>query len=254
MAGLQPPHERELGIDDPILQILGTDVTDLAETTFGNELPSECHRRHAPVVERHHRTHAVSCCPVGRGRHDNGLVDGVRQRLLAQDVLAGVERGDGHLGVRVSRRAHVDEIDVVAVEQILPASGELGPAQPPRGRGGTRTIAPRENAHDRLAGQVEEMWRSTPCLRMRRAHEGVADHPDPEFVLRHVVSVRSAAAPRVLRGTRIREAMSGMRTRRTKPLCRTTTRETISSRRPTPDDETTMRSALNTGPERGDAR
>src|SRR5581483_7808938 len=43
----------------------------------------------------------------------------VRDRLLAEDVLAGFERRPGELEVRVARRADVDGVDAVAREELV---------------------------------------------------------------------------------------------------------------------------------------
>jgi hypothetical protein len=63
-----------------------------------------------PTIECTPRAAATS----GGVGHRLGLLDGVGQRLLAQHVLAGLQRRDGDLGVRVARGANVDEVDVVA--------------------------------------------------------------------------------------------------------------------------------------------
>jgi hypothetical protein len=128
-----------------------------------------------------------------------------------------------------------------------------------RGRRGTRVIAPGDDAHDRPAGQVEEVWRSTPRLRVRRAHEGVADHPDPELVVRHLVSRsrsdcggRPASRHNCDRSATCRDVeVSRMHTSGTKPLCRRTPRETIPVMTA---DETSMSSAPIPGAGRGAAQ
>ena len=51
--------------------------------------------------------------------HRLGLFGGARQRLLAEDVLAGLRRGDARLGVRVVRAAVVEELDGGSFSSIL---------------------------------------------------------------------------------------------------------------------------------------
>src|SRR5262249_1440023 len=46
------------------------------------------------------------------------LAEVVGDRFLAQHVLAGFERGPGELEVRVAGSANVDDIDVVAFQQL----------------------------------------------------------------------------------------------------------------------------------------
>src|SRR5690606_41342907 len=48
---LQPPHERELGIDDPVLQVLGADVADLADLPVGDEPPGERSEEHTSELQ-----------------------------------------------------------------------------------------------------------------------------------------------------------------------------------------------------------
>ena len=63
-----------------------------------------------------------------RGRRDG-------HRLLAVDVLAGLQRGHGHLRVQVRRRGDDDGLDVLAVEHA-PVVGVLGRRVARRGIGG----------------------------------------------------------------------------------------------------------------------
>ena len=76
--------------------------------------------RGAAVAEPAHGVHAAARRGVrGRG-HPLGLGHGVRERFLAQHVLAGLERRDGDLGVRVAGSADVDQVDVVPLDQRPP--------------------------------------------------------------------------------------------------------------------------------------
>ena len=57
---------------------------------------------------------------VGRGpQHGVGLLRLQGDRLLDQDVLAGLQGRDGHFGVQVRRRADVDQVDVGVGEQVF---------------------------------------------------------------------------------------------------------------------------------------
>ena len=119
---------------------------------------------------------------VGRAGHRLGLLDAVGQRLLAQDVLAGLQRRDGDLGVGVAGRADVDQVDVVAVDQRLPrALGRL-PAEPLSSSATACWSRPATARHPEMQREVEEAWSVAPGLRVGRAHEGVADHPDAQLV------------------------------------------------------------------------
>ena len=109
---VQPPGQRRLGIGDPVLEVLRPHVPDLADPALGDEPAGQRDRRHPSVGEADHRAYAVLRSPLGGRDHRLGLGDGVGQRLLAEHVLARLERGDRDLGVRVPRRADVDEVDV----------------------------------------------------------------------------------------------------------------------------------------------
>ena len=176
-------------------------VPDLPDPAVGHQLPGQRHRRHPPVVEADHAAHPGRARPVGRGHHRARLVDRVGQRLLAQHVLAGVQRGDGDLGVRVAGRAHVDERDVVPFQQLLPVRLHRTPAQPPGRRAGRVGVPAAEHGQIRLQRQVEEAPRGPPGLGVGRAHEGVAHHPDPEqgVVGHRHIRTRSPAAGRCRR-------------------------------------------------------
>ena len=131
---LQPPRHGRGRVGDPVLQVLGAHVPDVAEPAVGDELAGQRDRRHPAVGEADHRPHAVGGGLGGGLGHRLGLGDGVGQRLLAQHVLAGLERGDRDLGVGVTGRADVDQVDVVALDHAAPVGLGARPAQPLRRR------------------------------------------------------------------------------------------------------------------------
>ena len=63
---LQAPDQRELGVDDPVLQVHGPDVPDVAEPALGDEPAGEGGRGDAAVVEADHRAHPVGLRPLRR--------------------------------------------------------------------------------------------------------------------------------------------------------------------------------------------
>ena len=183
---LQPPDQRELRVDDPVLQVLRPHVADRPEPALGRRAAGQGDRRHPAVGEADHRAHAARLRPPRGVGHVDRLVDGVGERLLAQHVLAGLERRDGDVGVRVARRADVDEVDVVPGDQPPPVGLDRGPARAgrptrrPRRRPGRTGRSARRRAAGRRSG------RPRPALRVGGAHEGVADHADAQ---RAVVAV-----------------------------------------------------------------
>ena len=65
---------------------------------------------------------------LGRLDHARGVGRRQRDRLLAEDVLAGLQGGDGHLGVPRRRQADVDHVEV-RIGQHLVEVGVAGDAR-----------------------------------------------------------------------------------------------------------------------------
>ena len=63
---------------------------------------------------------------LGRVEHAPGVDVGAGHGLLAEDVLARLERGDGHGRVVVVVQADVDGVDVVAGEQVAEVGVDVG--------------------------------------------------------------------------------------------------------------------------------
>jgi hypothetical protein len=179
----QPPDERELRIDDPVLQVHRPHVPDLAEPPVGDERAQERRGRDPPVVEPAHRPDPVGPGLGRGGRHLPRLVGGVGERLLAQHVLAGGQRGQGDLGVAVTGRTDVDDVDVVALDELAPVGRPALPAELLGGLGDGGLAAPADRGHRRSYGQVVDPVHGAPGERVRRAHERVADHPDPQLTV-----------------------------------------------------------------------
>ena len=102
----------------------------------------------------------------------------MRERLFAQDHLAGLGGGDGDLGVDVVRRGDVDEVDVVALDELAPV-GFDGFVAPLGGEGfDLAGIAGADGLEDRLIFEVEEVVDLAIGVGVRAAHEAVADESD----------------------------------------------------------------------------
>ena len=134
---LQAPGERNLGVDEPVLAVARAHLVDGADRSGCDEVASEGGRGHAAVGEADHRVDAAGEGALGGIRHRLGLFDGVGEGLLAEHVLAGLEGGDGDLGVRVAGGHDVDDVDVVAFDGGAPVGRALLPAplagrRPPR--------------------------------------------------------------------------------------------------------------------------
>ena len=80
-------------------KIRGAEVPDFAKLAGGDHLLGERHRRAAAIIVTQH-VHDASL--ANRVEHLAGLLKIVGQRLLAEDVLAGLGRGDCHVAVKVA--------------------------------------------------------------------------------------------------------------------------------------------------------
>lgn len=177
---LQPPGERERRIGEPVLEVVGADVAQGADAPVGDHAAGERDGRDAPVVEADHRQLAVGGCPFGGLGHRLRLLHRVGERLLAQHVLAGLQGGDGDLGVAVARGADVDQVDVVPGDQRPPVGLGGGPAEPV-GRGAhPRGVAAADRGECGRERQVEDVAHGAPALRVGGAHERVPDHADTQ--------------------------------------------------------------------------
>ncbi len=103
-AGLrlvEPPHEREVGIGNPVLQVGAAEMADRADASCLDQLLREHHRGNAAVVVAEHVDDTGG---VHRFDHRLRFRDRVGERLLAEHRLAIARGLDGDLGVR-DRRA-----------------------------------------------------------------------------------------------------------------------------------------------------
>ena len=92
------------------------DPLDLAELAAGDDVVHPLGQRVVPVVERLHHYEPAA---VSRRRDLLGLGGVGRERLLAQDVLAGCDRLQRPLGVQPVRQRVVDRIDVRIADDVV---------------------------------------------------------------------------------------------------------------------------------------
>ena len=165
-------------------------MQDPAEQALLDETAGVGDGGHAAVGEADHRPDTAGGRGLGGAHHEVGLLDRVGERLLAQHVLARLERRHGDLGVGVAGRADVDDVDVVALEQAPPVGLDGLPAEAVRRVVRCCLVASGDGRETRDGGGVEVAACVAPGLRVGTPHEGVADHPHPEDRLarvRHVV-------------------------------------------------------------------
>ncbi|CAM5343407.1 hypothetical protein SVIOM342S_09166 [Streptomyces violaceorubidus] len=178
----QPPGERGLRVDQPVLEVGHPQVPKPADAALRHHPPGQRGGRHPAVVEADHRQLPARPGRLGGAGHLLRLLDGVGERLLAQDVFPGGERGQRDLGVAVAGGADVDEVDVVPFDQGPPSRVSVL-AQPCRSaarRGRRRRPARRSRPVPGSAAGRRPGPRCASPGSGRHPHEGVADHPDAQ--------------------------------------------------------------------------
>ena len=177
LVGLEAPGV-EARVVAPVLQVAAAEVADLAELAGLDQLAREPHRRHEAVVE---------AAEVLDARRLDALPDLVAlggvaaERLLAEDVLARLGGGDRRLGVERVGAAVVEEGDPRVGDEVVPV-GRPALVAEAGGRLRDRLLVPSGDRDEPgLQRRVEP--RDLPeRARVRLAHEGVAEHADPDFV------------------------------------------------------------------------
>ena len=177
LVGLEPPGV-EARVVAPVLEVAAAEVADLAELAGLDQLPRQPHRRHEAVVE---------AAEVLDARRLDALPDLVAlrrvaaERLLAEDVLARLGGRDRRLGVERVRAAVVEEGDPRIGDEVVPVGRPALVAEAGRRVRDRLLVAPRDRDQARLQRRVEPSDLAEGA-RVRLAHEGVAEHPDPDFV------------------------------------------------------------------------
>ena len=75
---------------------------------------------------QHEPDHEETPAPLRRGDDRVGVLEGQRDRLLEEDMLAGGDRGLGPLAVERRRQADVDGVHIRVVHRRLQIVGQLG--------------------------------------------------------------------------------------------------------------------------------
>ena len=172
---LQPPVERKFWIRQPVLRVAGAKMINFSKRAFGQHPLRQRDGWNAAVIVADH----VDAFRLFRGG-ENGLafLQVAPQRFFAEDVLAVFQRGDGDFRVRERRRADVHDVNQRRFHDLAPVRrGELPAELRARGlHGGGIAAADRVHLDVRL--EVEKFRRLPPRVRVRAAHEFVADETD----------------------------------------------------------------------------
>ena len=108
------PHHVHVVLEHAEVDADAVDVTEVAELALVEELLHLPHRR---AVDERVVDHQGEALLVGERDHPLRVGDGVRERLLDEDVLAGLERLDRERRVRAHGRGDGDGIDVGALQE-----------------------------------------------------------------------------------------------------------------------------------------
>ena len=153
-ARLELPRARDARVVAPVLQERGPELPDVAQAAFPDQARDEGDGRDLAVVEVHGVDDARR---LRRPAHPLGVGRGVRQGLLAEDVLAGRRRRDRHRGVQEVGRGDADHVDVGARDERLPVRRPFLEAEPLGGGPGERGVGlgyPAEADLRKLGGEV----------------------------------------------------------------------------------------------------
>ena len=169
----------EARILGPVLEVARSEVADLPELAALDQLAGEPDRRHEAVVE------AAEVLDPGR-RHARPdlvrLVGVAPERLLAEDVLAGLGRRDRRLGVHDVRPPVVEQADRRVGDDLAPVGRPALVAVPLGGcrDGGLVPARDRDEPRQERRGPGD-VADAQEGARMRLAHERVAEHADPDL-------------------------------------------------------------------------
>ena len=146
-------------------------MAHLADGSVVDQLLRELHRGNLAVVVVDDRDGAGL---AGRLQHLARLGEIVRQRFLADDVLARRERGQDDILVGIARGRDIDELDIGSLDQRV----VVGLVPLPTERLGrllhAGLVPPADGDHPRSGIDVEEMRDLPVRIRMRPSHELVA--------------------------------------------------------------------------------
>ena len=176
----EAPVERNVRIQELVGEPDGPPEQHLADASFVDELLHQRERGQPPVVEADRVRNA---CVDRRFRRGFGRCVVGGQWLLAQQGHSRRGGGLDDLGMCSRRRADVDDVDIRPRHDLAPVRRPLFDSVP---AGGTRDSPFVASAHDeqpRRAGKLAHARRDRVAVRMRPAHQPVADDSDADLGL-----------------------------------------------------------------------
>ena len=150
-------------------------MENFSQCSFADHFLRQRDRRDAPVIVA---DHVDDFGFLHGGQHRLGLFYIQRQRLFAQNVFPVSRGGDGNLRVQMIRRADVHNVNQWRLNDFLPVFRGVLPAELRPGRLHACGIASANGMQFDIGLEIEEMRRLPPGIRVRLAHEAVADQPN----------------------------------------------------------------------------
>ena len=124
---------------------------------------------------------------AGARRQTPCLAEVVGDRLLAKDVLPVLDGSRGQLGVRVARRAHVDDVDVVASDEIEMAVRDFGNVEAARRLFSQRALRIGDGDDATASSRADsraDARRAPTRRRPARRHEAAERHSSADMIAR----------------------------------------------------------------------
>src|ERR1017187_851713 len=153
---LQPPDQREVRINNPVLCVTRPIVVNPAEFARGDHLLRQDDGGNPPVVVANHVDDPGL---LHRVDHLSGLLHIHAERFFAEDRLAGFGGSNGNLGVCVVRGVDVHDVDGRIIDDLAPISHKLVPSPAVAGVHHPRPVAPADDLHDGAGLEIEEFVR-----------------------------------------------------------------------------------------------
>ena len=175
---VEPPIERDLGIDELVREPAAAPELQLADGAFVDHALHQRNGGEASIVEADRIRHAGPARSL-QGTPAFGVGGG--QGLLAEHGLARRGGGSSDLGMGAGRRADVDDVDVLAFNDPAPVGRHLLEAI---GRGSLLDQLAPAAADQSQAGadrQITQSRRLTVAIGMGLAHHAIADDADPDL-------------------------------------------------------------------------
>jgi hypothetical protein len=175
---VEAPRHAEGGVHEPILQIAGAKMVDAPEAAILNDLAHQANGGDEAVVEA---THVDDSSRLRRLPHLARLAGVHAERLLAQDVFAGVNSGHRRLEMQFVGGAVIEDLDGWILDDGAPVGDTFG--VPIAARGGVHLLGIATADGDKGGmswGRRVDIVERLEGVGVRFAHEGIAEHPDAQ--------------------------------------------------------------------------